>query len=260
MNYLIINGSPRRENTWKIVERIKDTLSNLDDSISFIEIDLIDEEIPSCVGCYNCFNTGETTCPHTDKIQPIVKQIKNCDALIITSPVYALNVTGLIKNFIDHLAYFYHRPEFFEKKAMIVVTTAGAAQKKVGKYMDETLECWGFNERYLLCFVHAHDAHGYLPLKTKQKVDKETRKFFNNVKNNKLKSPSLRALFYYNIWRAMAYNAHIPYDSNYWKENNLLESEYYPKIPCNFIKKIPFKIFYRIMLRFLSNNNVQQEQ
>ena len=80
MNYLIINGSPRRENTWKIVERIKDTLSNLDDSISFNEIDLIDEEIPSCVGCYNCFNTGETTCPHTDKIQPIVKQIKNCDA------------------------------------------------------------------------------------------------------------------------------------------------------------------------------------
>lgn len=28
MNYLVINGSPRRENTWKIVERVKDTLNN----------------------------------------------------------------------------------------------------------------------------------------------------------------------------------------------------------------------------------------
>ncbi len=259
MNFLIINGSPRRKNTWKIVERVKDTLNNLDDNVTFTEIDLIDEEIPSCRGCFSCFTNGEHTCPHSKIIQPIVKAMIESDGLIITSPVYALNVTGLMKNFIDHLAYFYHRPYFFEDKAMVVVTTAGTAHKKVGKYLDETLANWGYNERYKLCFVHAHDAHGYLPLETKQKIDKETTKFYNSIKEKKLSSPGMKALIMYNVWRAMAYNAHIPLDNKYWVENRLIETEYYEKVPCSIIKKIPMKIFYKIMLRFMKNNNVKQD-
>lgn len=259
MNFLIINGSPRRGNTWKIIERIKDTLNTLDETISFTEIDLIDYEIPSCIGCYSCFTNGEHTCPHSDIIQPIVKEMIECDALIITSSVYALNVTGLMKNFIDHMAYFYHRPYFFEDKAMIVVTTAGSGHKKVGKYLDETLDWWGYNERYKLCFVHSHDAHGYLPLKTKEKIDKESVKFYNSVKSGRLSSPSMTTLFHYNVWRAMAYNAHIPLDNKYWVENKLIDSEYYSKVPCSFIKKLPIKVFYKLMLRFLSKNAVKQD-
>lgn len=259
MEFLIINGSPRQKNTWKIIERVKDTVNNLDESVTFSEINLIDENIPPCIGCYNCFNTGEHTCPHSNTIQPIVQKMISCDGLIITSPVYALNVTGLVKNFIDHLAYFYHRPYFFEKKAMVVVTTAGSGNKKVAKYLDDTLEWWGFNQRYRLSFVHAHDVHGYLPLKTKEKIDKESIKFYSSIKENKLSSPSMKALFKYNVWRAMAYNAHLPFDNKYWIENNLLDSEYYSEVPCSFIKKLPIKIFYKLMLMFLSKNNVEQE-
>ncbi|WP_409198031.1 NAD(P)H-dependent oxidoreductase [Methanobrevibacter acididurans] len=35
--------------------------------------------------------------------------------MILTSPVYALNVSALMKNFIDHTSYFYHRPYFLIK-------------------------------------------------------------------------------------------------------------------------------------------------
>lgn len=259
MKLLIINGSPRRENTWKIIERVKNTLKDLDENIAFNEIDLINEEIPPCIGCYNCFTNGENTCPHSKIIQPIVKQMIECDGLIITSPVYAMNVTGLTKNFIDHLAYFYHRPYFFEDKAMVVVTTAGSGNKKVAKYLDETLCWWGYNQRYKLSFVHAHDKHGYLPLKTKEKIDKESIRFYSSIKEKKLKSPSMKALTQYNVWRAMAYNAHIPLDNKYWTENKLIETEYYPEVPCSFIKKLPMKIFYKLMLLFLSKNTVKQE-
>ncbi|RAP52202.1 MAG: hypothetical protein BZ138_03565 [Methanosphaera sp. rholeuAM270] len=259
MKVLIINGSPRRENTWKIICRVKETLTSLDENIFFDEVDLIDENIPSCIGCYNCFMDGEDTCPHANTIQPIVNKMKECDGLIITSPVYALNVSGLMKNFIDHLAYFYHRPYFFEDKAMVVVTTAGAAHKKVGKYLDETLRNWGYNQRFKLCFVHAHDVHGYLPLDTKQKIDKESVKFYTSIQNKILKSPSMKALFMYNVWRAMAVNSHIPADNKYWVENKLIDTEYYDKVPCSFIKKLPMKVFYKLMLIFLSKNSVKQE-
>ena len=258
MDILILNGSPRRENTWKIVERVKEDIIQKDEKINFNEIDLINENIPACLGCYKCFMEGEDKCPHYDIIHPIVEQMKSNDALIITSPVYALNVTGIIKNFIDHLAYFYHRPYFFESNAMIIVTTAGIGHKKVGNYLDETLEYFGYNQRFKLCFVHSH-VNGYLPLKTKEKIDKLTDKFYLSVKNKQLKSPRMKALFGYNTWRAMAYNGHIPADSKYWKEKDLINHEFYPSIPCNFLKKIPFKIFYKIMLFFLSRNTVKDK-
>ena len=259
MNILIINGSPRRENTWKIIERVKNTLTDLDNKTTFSEVDLINENIPPCLGCYSCFNNGEKSCPHASSVQPIVEKMLECDGLIITSPVYALNVTGLMKNFIDHLAYFYHRPYFFEEKAMVIVTTAGAGHKKVGKYLDETLGNWGYNQRFKLCFVHAHDKHGYLPLKTKEEVDKQSIKFYSSIRDNTLKNPSFKALTMYNVWRAMAYNGHIAYDKKYWFETGLINYEYSNKVPCNIIKKLPMKIFYKIMLRFLGKNTIENE-
>lgn len=259
LNYLIINGSPRRANTWKIVERIKETLDKQEEN-TYDEIDLIDLDLPQCTACYNCFNYGEDKCPHKDKIAPIVEKMKECDGLIITSPVYVLNVTGLIKTFFDHLAYCYHRPCFFNKKALIVVTTAGNGHKKVAGYMDENLRNMGYNQRFVLSFIHAHDGHGYLPLKTKQKTDKVTLNFYNSIKSGKVKSPSMKALFMYNIWRAMAAGNTIEIDAKYWRENNLIDSEFHPDIPCNIIKKIPFKIFYRIMLKFISKNSIQKDE
>lgn len=186
--------------------------------------------------------------------------MKKCDGLIITSPVYVLNVTGLVKNFFDHLAYFYHRPYFFDKKAFIIVTTAGNGHKKVASYMDENLRNIGYNQRFKLSFVHAHDIHGYLPLKTKRKSDKIALNFFKSIKQGTLKSPSMKALSMYNIWRAMASSNTIEYDSNYWRENNLLNDEFHPKIRCNILKKLPFKIFYKIMKTFINRNNIDEEK
>ncbi|MCI5866880.1 MAG: NAD(P)H-dependent oxidoreductase [Methanosphaera sp.] len=257
MNYLIINGSPRRQNTWKIVERIKDTLSDNDTSANFWEVDLMKEDIPLCMGCFSCFMNGEDSCPHADKVQPIVEMMKKCDGLIITSPVYALNVTALIKNFIDHLAYFFHRPYFFNKKAIVVTTTAGAGAKDAGKYLDETLRHFGYNKRYKLCFVNSYDARGKLPFKVREEIDKQTLKFYDDIKEDRLYSPSFKALFYYNMWRSMAYNGHVKADQNYWVENNMMDSEFHPDIPCSGLKKLPFKIFYKIMLMFLSQNKVE---
>ena len=119
MKYVIINGSPRKKNTWAIVKHIQ---SNLE--ATFEEIHLKDYNIPLCNGCYNCILKGEKYCPHFDKINTIMDKLKSADAFIIASPVYAMNVTAILKNFIDHTAYLYHRPEFFTKKALVVVSTA----------------------------------------------------------------------------------------------------------------------------------------
>lgn len=254
MKYLIINGSPRRENTWKIVERIKDNIFDVDKDAEFDEVDLILEDIPQCIGCFSCFMNGEDTCPHADKIQPISEKMLDSDGLIMTSPVYALNITGLLKTLIDHLAYYYHRPAFFNKHAMVVTTTAGAGASKVGDYMDETLRNFGYNTRRKLCFINRYDHQGYLPLKTKEKIDKETKEFCKEVMNKKLHQPSMKALFNYNVWRAMAYSGNIPKDQEYWKKNNMMNTPYYPKIPCNPLKKVIFNVYYKVMQNMIKGS------
>ena len=133
MNYVIINGSPRRKNTWMMVEQAKKNLNG-----NFEEIHLMKEKIPFCNGCFKCFMEGEEKCHHHEKIKEILDKIRQADGIIIACPVYALNVPGLLKNFFDHTAYLYHRPEFFTKKALVIVSTAGAGQKDVAKYIDET--------------------------------------------------------------------------------------------------------------------------
>ena len=136
MKYVIINGSPRKKNTWSMVKQAK---ANLGEDAEFEEIQLMKAKIQMCNGCFKCIMEGEDHCPHKDIVQSIIDKIRWADGIVIASPVYAMNVTGLIKNFFDHTAYLYHRPEFFDKKALIVVSTAGAGQKDVAKYIDENV-------------------------------------------------------------------------------------------------------------------------
>ncbi|MDR3072119.1 MAG: NAD(P)H-dependent oxidoreductase, partial [Clostridiales Family XIII bacterium] len=126
MKCLIISGSPSsnyrfgdRETgsfTGKLTEHAASVM-NLMGEMEYAELRLADVQRPPCTGCYKCFNFGENFCPHAKQIQPIAALMRETDCFILTSPVYAMNVTGTMKNFLDHLAYFYNRPEFFGKKA-----------------------------------------------------------------------------------------------------------------------------------------------
>ncbi|WP_295602186.1 flavodoxin family protein [uncultured Methanobrevibacter sp.] len=242
MKYLIINGSPRRKNTCKIIRQVK---TNLDGE--FEQINLIEMQIPLCIGCYNCIVKGEEYCPHHDKVKPIVEKIRSCDGLIIGSPVYAMNVTALLKNFLDHTAYLYHRPEFFTKKALVVVSTAGAGHKKVSKYIDETLRHWGVNN---VCKI-AMACGGKETLETDE-IDKVSRKFKRDVESGDLHGPKFNDIVFYNVWRAMAVSENpIEVDRKFWIENDLINHDFSPMVGMNVFKRLFSKLMFFILRRVM---------
>lgn len=242
MKYLIINGSPRRKNTYKIIKQAE---RNLDGE--FEEVHLMEKQIPLCLGCMNCIMIGEDKCPHADKIQPIIEKINECDGFIISSPVYAMNVSSLLKNFIDHTAYLYHRPEFFTKKALVVVSTAGAGQKKVAKYIDETLRHWGVNKVYKIALA----CGGKETLET-SKIDKEAIKFKNDVESKKLNSPKFADVFYFNLWKSLAVSDNpMEADAEYWKSTGLVNCDYGPDVKLNIVKKLFAKIIFKFFKRVM---------
>ena len=242
MKYLIINGSPRKKNTWSIVNQAK---SNLDGE--FEEVHLMKEKIPICNGCFKCIMEGEDRCPHFDIINPIIEKIRACDGIIIASPVYAMNVPALLKNFFDHTAYLYHRPEFFTKKALIAVSTAGAGQKKVAKYIDETLRHWGVNKSYKIAIA----CGGMDKLETKS-IDSTALKFKKDLASGKLHSPSFSDLIYFNVWKAMAFTKDpIKPDKEYWFKTGLTNNDFAPEVKLNIFKKAFSKTMFFVFRKVI---------
>lgn len=242
MRYVIINGSPRKKNTWAVVEQVKTNLNG-----EFDEIHLAKEKIPMCVGCYNCILKGEKYCPHFDKVNPIVERIKKADAIIMTSPVYAMNVTALLKNFLDHTAYLFHRPVCFTKKAMVIVTTAGAGHKKCAKYIDETLRHWGVNKVYKYAV-----ACGGKDFLDKKAIDKIAVKFSKDVESKKMHSPKLNDVIFFDVWKAMAFKDNpIEADKEFWFETGLVNYDFSPDVKLGIFKVLFSKIMFRIMKKVL---------
>lgn len=240
MKCLVIHGSPRRSNTWEVLNMVENEMKRIGD-FDFELIELSKEKIPTCIGCFNCIFKGEDKCPHKNFIMPLVKKIEEADALIITSPVYSMQLSGLLKNFIDHMSYNFHRPRFYNKKALIITTTAGAGHKDTAKYLEEVMYFWGVN--YVMTIPIAYRSYE-LKESNKRKILKGARTFSKELLSNKLHEPSMKSIIMYNMWKQSAdgkYKNTVA-DYNYWSKEELKNSVYYPGVPINLVRKIAAKI------------------
>ena len=95
-----IVGSPRANSNTEFM--VQTTLDELNKSgIKCELITLHDKEINYCVGCDSCKKTNE--CVIKDDMQELTKKVKEADGIIMGSPVYFGDMTGLAKSFIDRL-------------------------------------------------------------------------------------------------------------------------------------------------------------
>ena len=229
MKCVLINGSPHRGNTYehaKVIMRHMRKLGNAE----FEEIHLGRLIMPFCSGCFCCFERGEDACPHRASIAPIAQAIEAADALIVLTPAYSLAPTALLKNLIDHLSYYFHRPRFFGKKALVLSTTAGAGAKASAKYIRNVLGHWG----YCRVYTHAlacHAALGYKPSeKTENRLRRIAGRFFCYIKSGRVPGARLKRVMYYNMWRAMAAVNPASFDGRYWKEKGLDKATFAPQV------------------------------
>lgn len=141
MKILAICGSPRKGNSYKALITIRDAFPLIDFEI----LHLNDMEFSLCKGCYGCVLRGESHCPIKDDKGLILEKISEADGLILASPVYSHMVSALMKNFFDRFGYLAHRPQFFDKYAMSMVTCSGYGAEYALAYMDKMLGIYGFS-------------------------------------------------------------------------------------------------------------------
>lgn len=107
------------------------------------EVSLCDLTIVACKGCRNCFRFSEEKCPLKDDVLPLMEKIKDADAIVLASPVYVEDVNGIMKNWIDRMAFNSHRP-FLSGKPCLILTTSGSGSSKHSlRTMKVALSSWG---------------------------------------------------------------------------------------------------------------------
>jgi multimeric flavodoxin WrbA len=129
MKVLAILGSPRRNGTGTEVVRKIEKRMNERGKVEVELLHLTDADLKPCRGCFACIKLGEDRCPYRDERVAIEERIEAADGIILVSPGYVQNVSGLMKNFMDRMAYTNHRLRFFDKKVMIVANGGAGLDK-----------------------------------------------------------------------------------------------------------------------------------
>ena len=144
---VIIHGQNHKGATYHIAHQLADKIGG-----ELTEFFLPRDFGEFCIGCGNCFTSGEETCPHYSKLHSITEAIDDSDVIILASPVYVFHATGAMKAFLDHYGYRWmvHRPSpgMFTKQGVCISTAAGAGMRLANKDMADSLFFWGIAKIY----------------------------------------------------------------------------------------------------------------
>lgn len=115
-NIVFISGSPRNGNTEFILHEIKNKLNKSSLEIEFIKLRI--KKIAPCYACNHCKKEG--MCISQDDMPEIIEKIKKADIIVLGTPSYFYNVTGITKNFIDRFHPIYTDENISGKKFVSV--------------------------------------------------------------------------------------------------------------------------------------------
>lgn len=102
MKVILINGSPNaRGCTYTALNEVSETLKG--EGIETEIIHVGHKDIRGCIGCRKCKTTGK--CVFNDIVNEVAPKFKECDGIVIGSPVYFASANGTLVSFIDRLFY-----------------------------------------------------------------------------------------------------------------------------------------------------------
>ncbi|MSU01218.1 NAD(P)H-dependent oxidoreductase [Tissierella sp. DSM 105185] len=229
MKITVIHGQSHKGSTYNITKQIIDKI--LDTNKEIYEYFMPRDTPNYCIGCYNCFNESENSCPQAEKVQKIVKSMEISDIIVIDSPTYCFEMTGQLKTLFDHFGYMWlsHRPKqvMFNKVGIVISTAAGAGARKVTKALAQQMFWLGIPKVFQYSKNVSASNWEMVPNKVKKSIEHDISKLSTKVQSKVGKvSPNFRLKFIFTIMGMMQKsNNWNKVDQNYWKENGWLDKK-----------------------------------
>lgn len=193
-------GSARKGNTYKAVQRFLLHLQSLGD-IDYEIIPLSDCRIEVCRGCKLCLDKGEELCPLNDDRDLLIDKIERSDGVIFATPNYAFQVSGLMKVFLDRLAFHFHRPKFFGKIYTGIVSQGIYGGKKIATYLDFVGKGMGCNVVKSRSFTALEPISDRVQAAIDRMMAAQARNFYARLVRQKLPRPGFFDLMIFRMSR-----------------------------------------------------------
>lgn len=173
LKILFISGSPRRGNTEHILSKIYESIDGDNKELILLR----NRNIKFCKGCLTCY--ARPNCTIKDDMEAILPKVLNSDILVLGTPNYYENVSGLMKNFMDRCHPFYEH-ELVKNKKLILVYVGGGGKAGTKKRLD--LAFFGFVKHLKLNLVNSYsfEALEWNEL-SKKDISKEVTKIVNKI-------------------------------------------------------------------------------
>lgn len=139
MKVLLINGSPKKGNTYRALGEVAITLQDCGVETEIVSIGA--KAVQGCIGCGRCAELGH--CTFQDPLMVELQQkVRDCDGLVVGSPVYYAGPNGSLCALLDRLFYSSGRHLRFKPAASVAVCRRGGASAtfdRLNKYF--TINC-----------------------------------------------------------------------------------------------------------------------
>lgn len=147
LKIVIINGSPRTSGlTSAILHGIERSLLEQGEEVVFYNLSEL--SMSQCKGCCACYKTGH--CVMNDDAELLSSVIGSADGLVLGSPTYASNVSGLMKLLIDR-GHFVIEQLLTDKYCVTVATGENYGCKDAGKVLNNLVLYSGGKLAYKMC-------------------------------------------------------------------------------------------------------------
>jgi multimeric flavodoxin WrbA len=235
-------GTESRKATYQAVQEFEKNLKHYGE-IEFEYVFLSDYHLEFCQGCKQCFIKGEEYCPAKDDRNILLEKIEHSDGIILATPNYAFQVTARMKNFIDRLAFIYHRPRFFGKSCTAIVAQGFLGGGAIVKYLCSAGENLGFHASEGCCITALDPMTEQQKKKLILKTKKASDRFYNELQRP-MPVPSFLRLMIFRMGRTNVKFVDQTFrDYQYYKEKGWLESDYFYATSLGLIKRLAGNLF-----------------
>jgi multimeric flavodoxin WrbA len=244
---LLINSSYRKKTTYALLKRMGIILTDRGYEIEWLH--LAEYQLQPCRGCEICIKRG--TCVSDDPFMEIEEKLKSADAIVLSSPVYLRQISGILKTTIDRTCSHYHRPILVGKPILSCVTTMESGAKASLKYLKDITIQWGAIPAGSIGVKMAgiEDAD----------LKEAMRPFLTMLDSPKeLDQPSWKRVIDFQVQKALALHV-LRQDRAYWASYGWDQRDYYYENQLSWLKKRVGHLFYRVLSGQLDKQKKQKK-
>ena len=228
MTVLAIVGSGRKAHTHQAVRDFLDRLAVLGPVESEI-IRLGESSLEACRGCKLCMDRGEELCPLKGDSRSLVRKMTEADGVVLATPNYAFGVSGLMKVFLDRIAYTFHRPRMFGKAFTCIVAQGVFGGSRILGHLKMVGRAMGFDTVRGSCITTLEPMTDRLERRNSRNLERQAARFMNTLASRGTPRASLFdvAMFRLSRTRIRTMLNEEYRDFTWYRDEGWFESDFY---------------------------------